>query len=178
MRFERIVPLTSKRAADIVSRICDLSKKAPARKGDLEINETILEIMGLTRVAVSEHRVLVTTTAVEGLPHIFGDRIQLQQVLLNLIMECHRSDERGHRKIARVARQYQRGRAWRRTYCGQRYRSGPVSSRRRAYLRCVLPRPKPAAWGWDCRSAARSSKAMPAGYGQRPTSRKEPSFFM
>ena len=40
-----------KRAADIVSRIRDFSKKAPARKEELEINEAILEIVGLTRVA-------------------------------------------------------------------------------------------------------------------------------
>ena len=40
-----------KRAADIVSRIRGFSKKAPAQKGDVEINEAILEITGLTRVA-------------------------------------------------------------------------------------------------------------------------------
>ena len=43
-----------RRAADIVGRIRDFSKKAPARKGDLEINEAILEIMRLTRVAMSD----------------------------------------------------------------------------------------------------------------------------
>jgi len=46
-----------KRAADIMSRIRDFSKKAPARKGDLEINETILDIMRLTSSAMSEHNV-------------------------------------------------------------------------------------------------------------------------
>jgi signal transduction histidine kinase len=48
-----------KRAADIVSRIRDFSKKAPARKEDLEINDAILEIMGLTRVATAEHGISV-----------------------------------------------------------------------------------------------------------------------
>jgi PAS domain S-box-containing protein len=74
------------RAADIVSRIRDFSKKAPARKGDLEINDAILEIMRLTRVAMSEHSVSVKMQLSEGLPSISGDRVQLQQVILNLIM--------------------------------------------------------------------------------------------
>ena len=77
-----------KRAADIVSRIRDFSKKAPARKEDLEINEAILEIMGLTRAAMSEHGVSSKMRLSDGLPHISGDRVQLQQVILNLIMNA------------------------------------------------------------------------------------------
>ena len=77
-----------KRTADIVSRIRDFSKKAPARKEDLEINEAILEIMTLTRLATSEHSVLLKMRLSEGLPHILGDRVQLQQVILNLIMNA------------------------------------------------------------------------------------------
>jgi C4-dicarboxylate-specific signal transduction histidine kinase len=71
-----------------VSRIRDFSKKAPAPKGDLEINEAILEIMILARVAMSKHRVLAKMQLSEGLPHILGDRVQLQQVMLNLIMNA------------------------------------------------------------------------------------------
>ena len=91
---ERVKPLIDriiidgKRAADIVSRIRDFSKKAPARKGKLKINEAILEIVKLTRVAMSEHSVLVKMQLSEGLPSILGDRIQLQQVILNLIMNA------------------------------------------------------------------------------------------
>ena len=85
--IDRIIS-DGKRAADIVSRIRDFSKKAPARKGELEINEAILEIMRLTRAAMSEHRVLVTMQLSEGLPRILGDRVQLQQVILNLIMNA------------------------------------------------------------------------------------------
>jgi len=85
--IERIIA-DGKRAADIVSRIRDFSKKAPAQKEGLEINEAILEIMGLTRVAMSKHSVSVKMRLAEGLPHILGDRIQLQQVILNLIMNA------------------------------------------------------------------------------------------
>ena len=85
--IDRIVS-DGRRTADIVSRICDFSKNAEARKEDLEINEAILEIMVLARAPMSEHRVLVKTELSEGLPHIFGDKVQLQQVILNLIMNA------------------------------------------------------------------------------------------
>jgi PAS domain S-box-containing protein len=85
--IDRIIS-DGKRAADIVSRIRDFSRKAPARKGKLEINEAILEIVRLTRVAMSEHGVLVKMRLSEGLPNILGDRVQLQQVMLNLIMNA------------------------------------------------------------------------------------------
>jgi PAS domain S-box-containing protein len=77
-----------KRAADVVSRIRNFSQKPPPQNGVVEINEAILEIMGLTRVATSEHGVLVKMQLSDGLPPIVGDRVQLQQVILNLIMNA------------------------------------------------------------------------------------------
>jgi C4-dicarboxylate-specific signal transduction histidine kinase len=85
--IDRII-IDGKRAADIVSRIRDFSKKAPARQETLKINEAILEIVRLTRVAMSEHNVLVKMQLSEGLPNVLGDRVQLQQVMLNLIMNA------------------------------------------------------------------------------------------
>jgi PAS domain S-box-containing protein len=92
--LERAKPLIAriigdgKRAADIVSRIRDFSKKAPVRKEVLEINQTILEVLALTRAAISDHNVSARLQLSEGLPHILGDRVQLQQVILNLIMNA------------------------------------------------------------------------------------------
>jgi PAS domain S-box-containing protein len=77
-----------RRAADIVSRIRDFAKKAPARTEDLDINEAVLEILTLTRAAMSEHGVLLKMQLSDGLPRISGDRVQLQQVILNLIMNA------------------------------------------------------------------------------------------
>jgi hypothetical protein len=50
--------------------------------------EAILEIAGLSRAAASEHSVLVKMQLSDGLPHILGDRVQLQQAILNLIMNA------------------------------------------------------------------------------------------
>jgi signal transduction histidine kinase len=92
--LEKAMPLIDRiisdgrRAANIVNRIRDFSKKAPARKADLEINETILDIVRLTRAAMSDHSVLLKMQLSEGLPYILGDRVQLQQVIMNLIMNA------------------------------------------------------------------------------------------
>jgi C4-dicarboxylate-specific signal transduction histidine kinase len=85
--IDRIIA-DSKRATDIVSRIRDLAKKAPVQRESLEINEVILEVIGLTRSETSSHGVLVQTRLTDGLPRIWADRVQLQQVLLNLIVNA------------------------------------------------------------------------------------------
>src|SRR5690349_6126609 len=76
------------RAADIISRIRTLVKKEPLRKEALEVNEAIVEVMALTRGEVMKHNVSVQTQLAEGLPLIQGDRVQLQQVILNLIINA------------------------------------------------------------------------------------------
>ena len=77
-----------KRAGDVIDRIRALIKKAPPRKEDLEINEAVLEVIALTRAEVLKNGVSVRTQLAEDLPHVHGDRVQLQQVLLNLIINA------------------------------------------------------------------------------------------
>jgi PAS domain S-box-containing protein len=85
--IERIIS-DGKRAVAIVGRIRDFSKKAPVRKEVFEVNEAILEIVRLTRSAMSDNGILVKLQLSEGLRPILGDRVQLQQVILNLIMNA------------------------------------------------------------------------------------------
>jgi signal transduction histidine kinase len=76
------------RATDVLERIRALIKKAPPRKDALEINGAILEVIALTRGEISKNRVSVQTQLAEGLPLIQGDRVQVQQVILNLIINA------------------------------------------------------------------------------------------
>jgi C4-dicarboxylate-specific signal transduction histidine kinase len=76
------------RAGDVVGRIRALIKKAPVRKEDVEINDAILEVIALTRTEAANNSVSVRTQLAEGLPRVQGDRVQLQQVLLNLIINA------------------------------------------------------------------------------------------
>jgi PAS domain S-box-containing protein len=74
------------RAAEIVGRIRALVRKTPPRKDWLEINAAILEVIALTDGEVGRTGIHVRTQFDEVLPPIQGDRVQLQQVILNLMM--------------------------------------------------------------------------------------------
>jgi C4-dicarboxylate-specific signal transduction histidine kinase len=76
------------RAGKVVDRIRDLVKKAPPRKDRLEISAAIREMMELTLGEAMKNRVSVQMQAAEDLPLIAGDRVQLQQVVLNLIINA------------------------------------------------------------------------------------------
>jgi C4-dicarboxylate-specific signal transduction histidine kinase len=76
------------RAGDVIGRIHALIKKTPPRKDALEINEAILEVMALLHGEVVRHGVSVQTRLAEGQPLVLGDRVQLQQVILNLIVNA------------------------------------------------------------------------------------------
>jgi PAS domain S-box-containing protein len=76
------------RAGDVIGRIRALVKKAPQQRVALEINAAVLEVIALTRVEVARNGVQVRTQLAEGLPPIQADRVQLQQVILNLIINA------------------------------------------------------------------------------------------
>ena len=78
----------SHRASEIIGRIRALAKKAPPRKDWLDINETILEVIALARSEAQGNRIALQTQLSDDLPLILGDRIQLQQVILNLIINA------------------------------------------------------------------------------------------
>jgi PAS domain S-box-containing protein len=74
------------RAGEIINRIRSFAKKAPPQKDWIDINETILEVIELARSEAYKNRVSLQTQLSSDLPRILGDRIQLQQVILNLLM--------------------------------------------------------------------------------------------
>jgi PAS domain S-box-containing protein len=77
-----------KRAGEVIGWIRALIKKAPPRKERLEINQAIQEVIALTRGEAVQNGVWVRTQLAEGLPLIQADRVQLQQVILNLIINA------------------------------------------------------------------------------------------
>ena len=76
------------RAGAVVGRIRDLVKKAPPRKDLVEINSAIREVIEITRSEALKNGVSVHTKLAEDLPVIHCDRVELQQVLLNLIVNA------------------------------------------------------------------------------------------
>jgi PAS domain S-box-containing protein len=80
--------LNGMRITEVVDRTHALVRKEPTRKDSLEINEAISEVIGLTRGEVAKNGVQVRTQLAEGLPVIQGSRVQIQQVVLNLIINA------------------------------------------------------------------------------------------
>ncbi|ACD16093.1 trifunctional serine/threonine-protein kinase/ATP-binding protein/sensor histidine kinase [Paraburkholderia phytofirmans] len=76
------------RANSIVDRTRAFFKKEPQRKDGLDINETILELIAFMRSEASKHGVELSAKLADGLPQIHGDRVQLQQVMLNLMINA------------------------------------------------------------------------------------------
>ncbi|MER9469536.1 AAA family ATPase [Mesorhizobium sp. M0482] len=81
---ERIVR-DGHRAGDIIASIRALAKKSPPQMSELNLNQVILEVLLLTRGELRRHEIVAETDLTMD-AEILGDRIQMQQVLLNLIM--------------------------------------------------------------------------------------------
>ncbi len=79
------------RASDVVDRIGSLIKKAPPRKEVVDLNAAVLEVTALTHSEAVKTGVTVGTQLAGELPRIQCDRVQLQQVMLNLIVNAIQS---------------------------------------------------------------------------------------
>ena len=90
------------RAGDVLSRIRALFKKDPPARNWLDINEVIQELMVLVHAEAQKLHVPIRTELAMELPKVRGDRVQLQQVVLNLIMngmDAMASISRNHREL-------------------------------------------------------------------------------
>jgi hypothetical protein len=134
---------------------------APPRKDCFDLNRAINQMIKLAQSAITKNEVSVRTRLAEGLFPVQGDRVQLQQVVLNLILnavEAMGSVEAGHEsccKARRVVSWWQcaiQGRALLRIISG-------------AFSSLSTPQ-NPAGLEWGYRSVDRSSMPMGVGYGQ------------
>lgn len=99
--LSRIV-INGNRATDVLSRIRAFIKKTPPRKESLDVNEVLLEVVALMRGEAKSHKVAVQMNLADGLPAVHADRVQLQQVLLNLIInaiEAMSASDAGSRRL-------------------------------------------------------------------------------
>jgi PAS domain S-box-containing protein len=76
------------RAADVIGRIRAVIAKAPPRTSRFDLNEGVSDVIALTRSEALKHGVSVQSRLATDLPSVEGDRVQLQQVILNLIMNA------------------------------------------------------------------------------------------
>jgi C4-dicarboxylate-specific signal transduction histidine kinase len=98
------------RAGEILERIRDHIKKAPSRTELIDLNQSIIDVIALAEVAIIKNDVSVQTNLAERLAHVQADRVQLQQVALNLILnavEAMSSVTTGVRELSISTEQYQ-----------------------------------------------------------------------
>jgi C4-dicarboxylate-specific signal transduction histidine kinase len=95
------------RAADVIGRIRALAKKSPVRMDQLDINDVILDVIVLMRSEIDRNHIALRTALAKDLPRIPGDRVQLQQVMLNLIMNGIEAMSAGEPRSLVIASQSQ-----------------------------------------------------------------------
>src|SRR5262249_4289748 len=71
------------RAAQVVSRIRALLSRSPVERAPCDLNQVIGEVAAIVQPELRRHRIVLETLLGEELPQVMGDRIQLQQVVLN-----------------------------------------------------------------------------------------------
>jgi C4-dicarboxylate-specific signal transduction histidine kinase len=77
-----------KRASSVISRMRSLLKKQDTVMAEIDINDAIQEVVSLLSNESSRHRIVMSTELGARLPRVYGDRVQLQQVMVNLIMNA------------------------------------------------------------------------------------------
>ena len=77
-----------KRTSEIVTRVRALAKKVAPRREALDINQVILDVIALTRTQIQRNDVVLLTQLSVEIGPILGDRVQMQQVILNLILNA------------------------------------------------------------------------------------------
>ena len=76
------------RAGEVIGRIRALVKKVPPRREILDINQSIREVIALTQTETQRNAVRLQSRLADDLPLVSADRVQLQQVMINLIINA------------------------------------------------------------------------------------------
>ncbi len=101
-QYLNLVVRDSKRAGEVIAHIRALARKTPPRTHAVDIGEAILEVVSLTRRELQSNRVELRTELQDGLPYVQADKVQVQQVILNLIVnaiEAMHDLQDGHRDL-------------------------------------------------------------------------------
>jgi C4-dicarboxylate-specific signal transduction histidine kinase len=84
---DRIIE-NGRRAGEVIAGIRALIRKDPPRQDPITMNDIVLEVVSLTRGEATKNSVSVRTRLTGALPIVRGDKVQLQQVILNLVMNA------------------------------------------------------------------------------------------
>src|SRR5262249_30455576 len=92
----------SHRASDIVASVRAMFKKEPSERVPTDINRIILTVLSIVRVELQQHGIDLQTQLNEHLPTVLGDKVQLQQVVWNLVMNAVEAMQPVHPRVLKV----------------------------------------------------------------------------
>ena len=103
-----VEPIPGNRAADVIARLRALFSKRTATIEPVDLNEAAREVIALLRSDLQRSRVVLRTELADELPVVGGDRVQLQQVILNLLRNASDAmsgiDDRPRQLVIRTER--------------------------------------------------------------------------
>jgi signal transduction histidine kinase len=95
-----------KRTGEIIARIRDLARKAATPKAKLDLNESVREVLALVADEARKKKISIHTEFAENLAPVLGDRVQLQQVVLNIIVNAMDAMTDSNKKQLRITTRY------------------------------------------------------------------------
>ena len=163
------------RAGSVIDRMRALLKRQHLEMRTLEVDELVGDVAGLVRTEAAARQVKLEVDVPGGLPQVRGDRVHLQQVLLNLIlngMDALNGVSRQDRRVSVTARLD--GAHTVEIAVSDTGSGIPAASSRTSSI--PFSPPSRMAWAWACRSRARSSRRMEEGFGPQTTQSAERRF--
>jgi signal transduction histidine kinase len=97
------------RADDIITRVRSLYKKSAPHRESVDMNEVIREVLVLMQSEATRHAITLQLELADELPQIRGDRVQLQQVFVNLVLNGVEAMKEQERRVLTVSSQRQNG---------------------------------------------------------------------
>jgi signal transduction histidine kinase len=92
----------SHRASEIIANVRAMFRKEPSERVPTDINQIILTVLSIVRVELQQHSVDLQTQLNEHLPTVLGDKVQLQQVVLNLVMNAVEAMQSVQNRVLKV----------------------------------------------------------------------------
>jgi PAS domain S-box-containing protein len=155
----------SHRASDVIQRVRALCCKSDLQLVRLDVDELIEDSLLLMQREVRDHRVSMRRELAPILPPVHGDRVQLQQVIINLVLNAMEAMA----SVTDRPRDPSFDPSRMATRCWSQFRTPAPGSTLTASIACLVRsiRPSPAGLVWGFRSIVRSSRRMAASYGHR-----------